>query len=151
MSATRNPYYHLPGGTELPGDVRVSDTADANKTAADGWAASPAAVAETQTYHKYTGYSAESDVSIFDNANFIFVTGRNVDVYMGVNLGKTFVPGATLIKNVPKPVTTYALATFVASNGAIRGFGWITPNGNISAPADLPVGAYYIVTHYTTY
>lgn len=45
MSATRNPYYQLPGGTELPGDVRVSDTADASKTAAGGWAASPAAVA----------------------------------------------------------------------------------------------------------
>ena len=45
MSATRNPYYQLPGGADLPGDVRVSDTADATKTAADGWAASPAAVA----------------------------------------------------------------------------------------------------------
>ena len=45
MSATRNPYYQLPGGDDIPGDVRVSDTADATKTAADGWAASPAAVA----------------------------------------------------------------------------------------------------------
>ena len=45
MSATRNPYYQLPGGAELPGDVRVSDTADESKTAAGGWAASPAAVA----------------------------------------------------------------------------------------------------------
>lgn len=45
MSATRNPYYQLPGGADLPGDVRVSDTADSTKTAADGWAASPAAVA----------------------------------------------------------------------------------------------------------
>ena len=45
MSATRNPYYQLPGGADLPGDVRVSDIADASKTAAGGWAASPAAVA----------------------------------------------------------------------------------------------------------
>lgn len=45
MSVTRNPYYQLPGGADLPGDVRVSDTADATKTAADGWAASPVAVA----------------------------------------------------------------------------------------------------------
>lgn len=49
MSATRNPYYQLPGGTDLPGDVRVSDTADASKTAAGGWAASPAAVASVVT------------------------------------------------------------------------------------------------------
>ena len=47
MSATRNPYYQLPGGADLPGDVRVSDTADASKTAADGWAASPACVYAT--------------------------------------------------------------------------------------------------------
>ena len=45
MSATRNPFYQLPGGAGLPGDVRVSDTADDTKTAAGGWAASPAAVA----------------------------------------------------------------------------------------------------------
>ena len=49
MSATRNPYYQLPGGADLPGDVRVSDTADASKTAADGWAASPAAVAAAES------------------------------------------------------------------------------------------------------
>lgn len=49
MSATRNPYYQLPGGADLPGDVRVSDIADARKTAADGWAASPAAVASVVT------------------------------------------------------------------------------------------------------
>lgn len=49
MSATRNPYYQLPGGADLPGDVRVSDTADASKTAAGGWAASPAAVASVVT------------------------------------------------------------------------------------------------------
>ena len=49
MSATRNPFYQLPGGADLPGDVRVSDTADASKTAADGWAASPAAVASVAT------------------------------------------------------------------------------------------------------
>lgn len=49
MSTTRNPYYQLPGGADLPGDVRVSDTVDASKTAAGGWAASPAAVASVVT------------------------------------------------------------------------------------------------------
>ena len=131
--------------------INISDTVDASKTAAGGWAASPAAVAETQTYHKYTDHSAESDVSMFDYANFIFVTGRNVDVYIGINLGRTFGSGATLIKNIPKPVTTYTLATFVSNSGALHGFGWITPDGNITSPADLPAGMYYIVTHYTTY
>ena len=49
MSATRNPYYQLPGNADIPGDVRVSDTADASKTAAGGWAASPAAVAGAES------------------------------------------------------------------------------------------------------
>lgn len=53
MSATRNPYYQLPGGADLPGDVRVSDTADASKTAAGGWAASPAAVANARLEMEY--------------------------------------------------------------------------------------------------
>lgn len=52
MSATRNPFYQLPGGADLPGDVRVSDTADASKTAAGGWAASPAAVANAELTSK---------------------------------------------------------------------------------------------------
>lgn len=49
MSAARNPYYQLPGGADLPGDVRVSDISDASKTAAGGWAASPAAVAGAES------------------------------------------------------------------------------------------------------
>lgn len=151
MSATRNPFYQLPGGADLPGDVRVSDTADASKTAADGWAASPAAVAKTQTYHKYTTHSAESDVSITDGINNVFVTGKNVDVYIGVTLSRTFAYGAHIIKNVPKPVADYALAAFVLGDGTLQGFGWIAPSGVIASPTNLPAGMVYIVAHYTTY
>lgn len=151
MSATHNPFYQLPGGSDLPGDVRVSDTPDDSKTAADGWAASPAAVAKTQSYHKYTDHSVGSNVSIAYDSNAVFVTGRNVDVYIGVNLSKAFGYGETVIKNLPKPVSTYALATFVAGNGALHGFSWITPGGDISSPENLPAGLSYIVAHYTTY
>lgn len=63
MSATRNPYYQLPGGAELPGDVRVSDTADASKTAADGWAASPAAVANAAPEMECGAWKSPSAVS----------------------------------------------------------------------------------------
>lgn len=64
MSATRNPYYQLPGGADLPGDVRVSDTADATKTAADGWAVSPAAVASAAATLSHLVYR----LSIGDNS-----------------------------------------------------------------------------------
>lgn len=60
MSATRNPYYQLLGGADLPGDVRVSDTADASKTAAGGWAASPAAVASVATALSHSIYRSNT-------------------------------------------------------------------------------------------
>ena len=68
MSATRNPYYQLTGGADLPGDVRVSDTADSTKTSADGWAASPAAVANAVPEMEYGCYLSGiiSDKSIRD-------------------------------------------------------------------------------------
>lgn len=151
MSATRNPYYQLPGGAELPGDVLVSDTADASKTAAGGWAASPAAVAKTQSYNKYTDHTAGSNVSIDKDSNSVFVTGKNVDVYIWVNLNKAFGYGEPVMENVPKPVSNYALAAFVVGDGTLHGLGWITPGGTISSPANLSAGVYYIVAHYTTY
>lgn len=147
MSATRNPYYQLPGGADLPGDVRVSDTADASKTAAGGWAASPAAVAETQTYHKVENLSAASNVSINDCS--IYITGKNVDVYIGITTTAEF-NGTAIITNVPRPVTTYTLATFTSNSGALKGIGWVN-NGGIRAPTNLPAGTWFIVAHYTTY
>ena len=147
MSATRNPYYKLPGGADLPGDVRVSDTADASKTAADGWAASPAAVAETQTYHEVKNLSVVSNVSI--DTGSIYTTGKNVDVYIGITTTAAF-NGTAIITGVPRPVTSYTLATFVSGGGAIKGYGWVN-NGGIRAPTNLPAGTWYIVAHYTTY
>lgn len=149
MSATRNPYYQLPGGADLPGDVRVSDTPDASKTAADGWAASPAAVAETQTYHRYTKHSASSNANIISDSNNVYITGKNVDVYVGITTTAAFY-GTTVINGMPMPVSNYTLAAFVDGTGNLNGFGWIS-NGTIRAPANLPAGVWYIIAHYTTY
>ena len=81
MSSTRNPYYQLPGGADLPGDVRVSDTADASKTAAGGWAASPAAVAgvaatipELKTVDFSLTFSNGPSVAMFSIDNKIIVS-----------------------------------------------------------------------------
>ena len=77
MSATRNPFYQLPGGAELPGDVRVSDTPDASKTAADGWAASPAAVANVLGNYKLLKNGGMiSDFNISDRTADMFVYFR---------------------------------------------------------------------------
>ena len=128
-------------------NVRISDTADASKTAAGGWAASPAAVAETQTYHMVENLSAVSNVSIITGS--IYTTGKNVDVYMGITTTAEF-NGTAIITGVPRPVTSYALATFTSNSGALKGFGWIN-NGSIRAPSNLPAGTWYIIAHYTTY
>lgn len=147
MSATRNPYYQIPGGADLPGDVRVSDTPDASKTAAGGWAASPAAVAEMQTYHEIKNVSAVSNVSIDTGA--IYTTGKNVDVYIGITTTAAF-SGEAILNGVPRPVASYTLATFTSNTGALKGYGWVN-NGSIRAPVDLPAGIWFIVAHYTTY
>ena len=131
----------------MPGDVRVSDTADSTKTAAGGWAASPAAVAETQTYHEVKNLSAVSNVSI--DTGSIYTTGRNVDVYIGITTTATF-NGTAIITGLPWPIASYTLATFTSNSGALKGFGWIN-NGNIRAPVNLPAGTWFIVAHYTTY
>lgn len=74
MSATRNPFYQLLGGADLPGDVRVSDTADTSKTAADGWAASPAAVASVpENYKLLKNVGMVSDFNIQDRSAGMFL------------------------------------------------------------------------------
>lgn len=74
MSATRNPYYQLLGRADLPGDVRVSDTADETKTAADGWAASPAAVASMfGNYKLLKDGGTISDFNISDRSAGMFL------------------------------------------------------------------------------
>ena len=147
MSATRNPYYQLPGGADLPGDVRVSDTADASKTAADGWAASPAAVAETQTHHKLKNLSAVSNVSI--DIDSVYTTRKNVDVYIGIPTTAAF-NGTPIITAVPLPVATYTLATFTSFSGELKGYGWVN-GGSVRAPTNLHAGTWFIIANYTTY
>ena len=84
MSATRNPFYQLPGGADLPGDVRVSDTADATKTAAGGWAASPAAVegavSEMKISAETGSISSISDTDIFWQkfGKIVILSGYNI-------------------------------------------------------------------------
>ena len=80
MSATRNPYYQLPGGADLPGDVRVSDTADATKTAAEGWAASPAAVSEMKISAETGSISSISGTDILWQkfGKIVILSGYNI-------------------------------------------------------------------------
>ena len=132
---------------DAPPVVQISDTADANKTAADGWAASPAAIAETQTSQSYTNSSAVSGANLITSANYVTITGKNVDIYIGITTSTAFY-GTTVISNLPMPNTSYTLATFVDGNGNLNGFGWVN-NGNIRAPTNLPTGTWYIIAHYT--
>lgn len=61
MSATRNPYYRIPGGATLPGDVKLTDTADANLTADKGVAATPKMVHDVLQYVQGLFYIFKTD------------------------------------------------------------------------------------------
>lgn len=106
-------------------------------------------MAETQTSHSYTNFSAVSGANLISDASYVTITGKNVDVYIGITTTEAFY-GTTVINGMPKPVSGYALATFVDGNGKLNGFGWIN-GGGIRAPANLPAGTWYIIAHYTTY
>lgn len=124
MSATRNPYYQLPGGTELPGDVRVSDTADPTKTAAGGWAASPAAV-------QSVGKLANAHIHYFDvhddnsaSFTFHFRVNRNASgdsfravfwVFCTHQSGN--VSGAAIIFTAPSTINE--ISNFISYNGLL--------------------------------
>lgn len=124
MSATRNPYYQLLGGTELPGDVRVSDSPDATKTATDGWAASPAAV---QSVGKLTNAHIHYfDVFNDHSKSFIFHFRVN-KAAAGDSFRAVFwvfcthqsghVNGAAIIFTAPSTVNS--ISNFVSYNGLL--------------------------------
>ena len=52
MSAVKNPLCQMPGGATLPGDVKLTDTADASLTADKGVAATPKMVSDVLQYVK---------------------------------------------------------------------------------------------------
>lgn len=124
MSATRNPYYQLLGGADLPGDVRVSDTADPTKTAAGGWAASPAAV-------QSVGKLANAHIHYFDvhddaSTSFTFhfrvnkaATGDSFRaiflVFCAHQIGK--VNGAAIIFTAPSTIN--AISNFISYDGML--------------------------------
>lgn len=117
MSATRNPYYQLPGGADLPGDVRVSDTADASKTAAGGWAASPAAVAnavpemECGTWTKSGAVSNKNMVAI----NVSFTRNHDTPPKAIIVSYRTYnyFYGALHLENDPLPTKTGFEAIYI--------------------------------------
>lgn len=111
MSATRNPYYQLPGGAEMPGDVRVSDTADATKTAANGWAASPAAVASLSAVTH--GTIVENEVFWYRIGNLVCVIGDGV-----VLKRLTSWTGITLGMLPFKPIITTRVPVVLAHNNS---------------------------------
>ena len=124
MSATRNPYYQLPGNADIPGDVRVSDTADPTKTAAGGWAASPAAVQSVgKLANVHTHYFDVHDDSS-TSFTFHFKVNKNAagDSFRAVFLvfcahQSGNVSGAAIIFTAPSTVNV--ISNFVSYNGML--------------------------------
>ena len=105
-------------------------------------------VTDAQTYKKYSGFAATSDVILNNDA--VYVTGKNVSVYLTITTKAEF-KGSTVITGLPKPVAAYSIAFFMDNSNTLLGVGWIYPDGSVYSPASLRAGTSYIVAHYTTY
>lgn len=74
MNATRNPYYRIPGGATLPGDVKLTDTADASLTADKGVAATPKMVHDVLQYVQGLFYIVKAGpVAITSDKNSVLI------------------------------------------------------------------------------
>lgn len=149
MSGAQNPYYQLPGGADLPGDVRVSDTADATKTAADGWAASPSAVASIVTTRDCSSYVnvANSGDKLTDLHSTI--TGKVAQFYFHIKCA-TSRPESAIVTGLPKHNNTYIAVSCFKFNGATIGTAWLYPDGHILTPQAFGDDGYFQATYITT-
>ena len=149
MSATRNPFYQLPGGADLPGDVRVSDTADASKTAADGWAASPAAVESIVTTR-----DCSSNVKIANSGDNLknlraTITGKVAQFYFNIECA-TSRPEKTIVTGLPKHNNVYIAVQCFNTVGATIGTAWLYEDGHIYTPRAFTTSGYFQGTYITT-
>lgn len=129
MSATRNPFYQLPGGADLPGDVRVSDTADVTKTAADGWAASPACVYAT-SYGLTTRLCKQYNTG-GGNFTIRFTTAsgeRTYFIIFAVDQGN-HLAGISIVANVNS--NQFSCNTFLDSNLSVKSSSMTIGNPNV--------------------
>lgn len=149
MSATRNPFCQLPGGADIPGDVRVSDTADASKTAADGWAASPAAVASIVTTR-----DCSSNVKIANSGDKLLrssatITGKVAQFYFYIECTQSR-PEKTIVTGLPKQNNGYIAVQCFTSAGETIGTAWLYEDGSIYTPRGFANKGYFQASYVTT-
>lgn len=149
MSTTRNPYYQLPGGADLPGDVRVSDTADASKTAAGGWAASPAAVASIiSTVNCSPNVKVANSGDILADLHAI-VTGKVAQFYFRIKC-TTSRPEETIVTGLPRHNDLYIAVPCFSASGLVIGIAWLYEDGHIQTPRGFDQEGYFQAIYITT-
>lgn len=149
MSATRNPYYQLPGGAEMPGDVRVSDTADASKTAAGGWAASPAAVASiVSTINCNPNVKIANPGDILTDLH-VTITGKVAQLYFRIKC-TTPRPEETIVTGLPRHNSSYIAVPCFNTNGQVLGIAWLYEDGHIYTPRGFDQEGYFQAIYITT-
>lgn len=149
MSATRNAYYQLPGGADLPGAVRVSDTADASKTAAGGWAASPAAVASI-----VSTIDCSSNVKVANSGDILTdlyatITGKVAQFYFLIKC-TTSRPDKTIVTSLPRHHSRYIAVPCFDVTGKVLGIAWLYGDGSIYTPHGFDKEGYFQATYITT-
>lgn len=149
MSGAQNPYYQLPGGADLPGDVRVSDTADATKTAADGWAASPSAVASmVSTINCSSNVKVANSGDILTDLNAT-ITGKVAQLYFHIKC-TTSRSEETIVTGLPKHNSSYIAVPCFNFGGLVIGIAWLYEDGHIQTPRGFDKDGYFQATYITT-
>ena len=149
MSVTRNPFYQLPGGADMPGDVRVSDTPDATKTAADGWAASPAAVASmvsTTNWNPNVKVANSGDTMADLHAT---ITGKVAQIYFRIECAAPR-SEKTIVTGLPRHNSTYVAVQCFNANGEVIGIAWLYEDGHILTPRGFNLRGYFYAIYITT-
>ena len=153
MSATRNPFYQLPGGADMPGDVRVSDTADDTKTAAGGWAASPACVYATsyglttrlcKQYGtsggnftiRFTTISGERThfiIFVIDQANHFAGIAVTLNVHSNQFACNTFSNNTLAVESSSMTVGDPNIINIALNTGSAWGKVWVFPSEDVTS------------------
>ena len=153
MSATRNPFYQLPGGAELPGDVRVSDTADASKTAAGGWAASPACVYATSyglttrlckqyvtgggnftiRFTTISGERTYFTIFVIDQDNHFAGIAVTLNVHVNQFLCNTFLNNNLAVRSSSMTVGDPNIINITLNNDNAWGKVWVFPSDDVTS------------------
>ena len=130
-------------------DVRISDTIDVGKTAADGWAASPAAVASmVSTINCSPNVKVANSGDVLDNLHST-ITGKVAQIYFHIICAAPR-PATTIVTGLPRHNNLYIAVPCFDYMGQVIGMAWLYEDGRIHTPNGFNNEGYFQAIYITT-